>query len=65
MNGMEFREKNNVRQCERCCGNCAHGHDLCDGTSECIHPDLDDAFPTGGSIYTGLDDVCDAWKAKP
>lgn len=66
MNGKEFREKNNVRQCERCCGNCAHGRDLCsDGASECIHPDIDDAFPTRGSIITSLDDVCNAWEAEP
>ena len=61
MNEKEFREKHNVRQCEKCCGNCAHGRDLCDdGMSQCVHPDLGDE-----SIITSLDDVCDAWKAKP
>lgn len=65
MNEKEFREKNHVRHCERCCGNCAHGRDLCDdGVSECVHPDLGDEFPTH-SIITSLYDVCDAWKEKP
>lgn len=64
MNGKDFRERHNVRQCERCCGNCAHGHDLFDdGASECDHPDLGDEL--NRSIITSLDDVCDAWKAKP
>ena len=26
----EFREKNNVRMCEKCCATCAYGIDLCD-----------------------------------
>lgn len=58
MTPREFREQHCVHQCERCCGNCKHGKDLCDdGTVECAHPDLE-----GNVLFNELSDVCNAWE---
>ena len=54
----EFKEKNNVRSCVKCCATCSHGRDLCDdGMYECAHKDLD-----GNSMYTGAYSLCDKWE---
>lgn len=56
----EFREKNNVRMCEKCCATCAYGIDLCDdGIYSCKHPDL-----AGDYIMTSSESVCNAWTSN-
>lgn len=56
----KFRKKYNVRQCEKCCGNCAHSIDLMDdGMFNCVHPHLKNV---GECLLVRESDVCDLWK---
>lgn len=55
----QFREKNIVVPCQRCCASCKHGVDMMDdGCYQCKHPSLKD----GELLYTSMSDVCVAWE---